>query len=360
MGRSSPEPCVHRVGLHRLAVFTVCCTFPLIFIGGLVTSKGAGLAVPDWPTSYGYNMFLFPPSMWVGNIFYEHTHRLLASSVGLLTTILAVWLWRKEPRRWLRWLGVIAFGGVLFQGILGGLRVVLLQRELGIFHGCLAQVFFCLLISIAIFTSRWWKRVETKRDPRAASLRTLGLVTTIVVFLQLALGASMRHTDSGLAIPDFPLAYGQWIPPTDAETLRAINQVRTYRLDLEPVSAEQIWIHFAHRVGAVAVSLCVLALVALIFKRFRDRGELLPLGAVLFVLLVLQAFLGAWTVLSRKAADVATAHVAVGALLLATSFVITLLSYKLFLPQRGERGVAAPVLPRSFPVKGGAKSSVLS
>src|SRR4029077_4018027 len=109
---------------HRLAVVLVCATFPLLFIGGLVTSKGAGLAVPDWPTTFGYNMFLYPWSKMVGNIFYEHSHRLVASFVGLLTLALAFLLWFRERRTWMRWLGVGALGLVMAQGILGGLRVI--------------------------------------------------------------------------------------------------------------------------------------------------------------------------------------------------------------------------------------------
>ena len=110
--------------LHRFAKFVVACTVLLILAGSLVTSHDAGLSVPDWPTSYGWNMFTFPPSMWVGNILYEHGHRLIASTVGFLTIVLAVWLWLAEPRRWLRWLGVAALGAVVAQGLLGGLTVL--------------------------------------------------------------------------------------------------------------------------------------------------------------------------------------------------------------------------------------------
>jgi len=318
--------------LHRFAVFAAICVFPLIFIGGLVTSKGAGLAVPDWPNTYGYNMFLFPPSMWVGNILYEHTHRLFASFVGLLTTILAVWLWWKEPRRWVRWLGVIAFVVVLFQGILGGLRVVLLKDEIGIFHACLAQAFFCLMVAIAFFTSRWWKQQSTEPDARAGTLRWACLLVTGVVFLQLALGATMRHSHAGLAIPDFPLAYGQLVPLTDPAALEKINTTRHAVLQLEPVTASQVWIHFSHRLGAVLVTAAIVWLATIVFRRFREQQGLVGLAVALVFLLGLQIFLGAWTVLSQKAADVATAHVAVGALVLAGCFSMTLLAFKLFRP----------------------------
>src|SRR3954453_23484203 len=111
--------------LHRIALLTAAATFPLIFMGGLVTSHGAGMSVPDWPNTYGYNMFLFPPRLWTGNILYEHTHRLYASMVGLLTIVLAATAWFTEPRRWVRWLGVSCLGVVILQGVPGGLRVVL-------------------------------------------------------------------------------------------------------------------------------------------------------------------------------------------------------------------------------------------
>jgi cytochrome c oxidase assembly protein subunit 15 len=317
----------HSVWLHRFAVFAAVCVFPLIFIGGLVTSKGAGLAVPDWPNSYGYNMFLFPPSKWVGNILYEHSHRLFASFVGLLTTILAVWLWVREPRRWVRWLGVIAFFVVIFQGILGGLRVVMLRDEIGIFHACLAQAFFCYLVAIALFTSKWWKQTSPAADARAGTLRQLAIATTVLVFAQLALGATMRHEHVGLAIPDFPLAYGQVIPPG----IETINAQRA-RMDLEAVTSAQVAVHFAHRIGAIVVGIAVLALAVTILRKCREQTILTRMAVAIVALLVIQFALGAWTVLSGKAADVATLHVATGALLLAASFMIALLSHRLFVP----------------------------
>jgi len=133
MTRSTRHPWLDRFGW-----LTAAATFLLLGLGGLVTSHEAGLAVPDWPTSYGYNMFLFPMRFWQCNIFFEHTHRLLASFVGLLTGILAVWLWLRDPRSWLRWLGAGAFFAILLQGLLGGLRVILLKDAIGIFHATLA------------------------------------------------------------------------------------------------------------------------------------------------------------------------------------------------------------------------------
>src|SRR5574341_635220 len=139
--------------LHRFALLTAGATFPLLFIGGLVTSKGAGLAVPDWPTTFGYNMFLYPWAKMIGGIFYEHSHRLFASAVGFLTVITALTFWLKEERLWMRWLGVAALGLVIAQGVLGGLRVVLLEQPLAIVHAAFAQAFFALTVSLAVFTS---------------------------------------------------------------------------------------------------------------------------------------------------------------------------------------------------------------
>src|SRR5690349_9580070 len=144
--------------LHRFSKFLVACTVLLILAGSLVTSHGAGLSVPDWPTSYGWSMFTFPPSMWVANIFYEHGHRLIASTVGFLTIILAVWLWLAErERRWLRWLGVAALGTVVAQGLLGGLTVLFfLPPAVSTAHAALAEIFFCMMVAIALFTSPAW------------------------------------------------------------------------------------------------------------------------------------------------------------------------------------------------------------
>src|ERR1700738_2193141 len=153
--------------LHRFAWFTSIATLFLICSGGMVTSKGVGLAVPDWPNTFGYNMFLFPVSKWVGGVFFEHTHRLLASTIGFLTIILAIWLWRSEDRRWVRHLGLVALGAVILQGVLGGLRVTLLKDEIGIFHACLAQAFLALLVIIAMATSRRWSSLTTQGNHEA-------------------------------------------------------------------------------------------------------------------------------------------------------------------------------------------------
>src|SRR6476469_4855994 len=172
-------------GLHRLALLTAAATFPLIFMGGLVTSHGAGMSVPDWPNTYGYNMFLFPPRLWVGGILYEHTHRLMGTVVGMLSILLTIVAWRTEPRRWARWLATAVLGAVIFQGVLGGLRVVLVKLDLAIVHACVAQAFFCLATLTAIVTSRWW--VETVPKPHVSGNRVVVLATAcaIAIYLQL-------------------------------------------------------------------------------------------------------------------------------------------------------------------------------
>src|SRR5438105_3239205 len=156
---ASRHPLPEGEGLHRFALFTACCTAVLIFLGGLVTSTESGLSVPDWPTTYGWNMFTFPFSKWVGGIFFEHSHRLMASFVGFLTVILALWTWLGEKRRWVRWLSACALGAVILQGILGGLTVLLLlPAPISTLHACLAQTFLCLIIALAAVTSPQWKR----------------------------------------------------------------------------------------------------------------------------------------------------------------------------------------------------------
>jgi cytochrome c oxidase assembly protein subunit 15 len=171
---------------HALALVTAAVTLVLILFGGLVTNTGAALAVPDWPTTFGHNMFLYPWSQMVGGIFYEHSHRLIGALVGLLTVALGVALW---PSR-LRWLGVAAVAVVVLQGVLGGLRVVLLQANLAILHGCLAQAFFALIVAIASLSAG-----TPAPTPRAlsSSTRTLTIATAAVVYLQIVFGALLTH-----------------------------------------------------------------------------------------------------------------------------------------------------------------------
>src|ERR1700686_3789073 len=176
--------------VHRFAVFTACCTFLLLIAGALVTSNDAGLSVPDWPLSYGS---LTPPM--VGGIFYEHGHRVIAACVGLLRVVLAVWLWRVETRRWVRWLGVAAVGAVIAQGILGGITVLFfLPAPISAAHATLAQIFFCTVVSIALFTSAWWQREQPMVvDRPGVPIFSICIATAGATLLQLVLGAAFRH-----------------------------------------------------------------------------------------------------------------------------------------------------------------------
>jgi len=281
-------------GLHRFAVTTAAATLLLIVAGGLVTSTESGLSVPDWPLSYGR---LMPPM--VGGVFYEHGHRMVATAVGLLTILLCVGLARREPRRWVRNLGYAALGAIVAQGLLGGLTVIfLLPTAISVAHASLAQIFFCLTVTIAVVTSPAWRSGEaTGWNPVAKAAAG----TAAVIFLQLVVGAVMRHTKAGLAIPDFPLALGRVVPP----------------LESFPVA-----IHFAHRVGAVVVA----GLVGFsAFRAFRSRRPgLTSTSLLMLLLLAAQIALGALTVLSRKAVPVTTAHVATGALLLGSALALCL------------------------------------
>lgn len=272
----------------------------LIVIGGIVTSTESGLAVPDWPTTFGYNMFLYPLSEMVGGILYEHSHRLMGSLVGLLTIGLLIMLLVKDSRRWIKWIGVAALIGVSVQGVLGGLRVTELNLNLAIVHACLAQAFFALLCGICWFTSRDW--IENQNQPGsivdnvlAKKLRRLSLITTCLIYVQLIFGAILRHTGN--------------------------------RLD-------------AHLLFAFLVAVHIFLLVRRLFSMNEDTekiGQTLPL--LLLGLLAVQLMLGLGAYVTKLTAVgatasalltdiVTTAHVAVGALMLVSSFVITLKIYR--------------------------------
>jgi cytochrome c oxidase assembly protein subunit 15 len=294
--------------LHRFATLVAVCTLLLIFIGGLVTSTGSGLAVPDWPLSYGQ---VFPEM--VGGVAYEHGHRMAAAVVGLLTVVLALWLWKQEPRRWVRMLGFWALVTVVSQGILGGITVLfLLPTAVSISHAALAQIFLCLTVCIAVFTSPRWQGNESRLSgsgPR--SVRSLAGVITGVVYLQILVGALVRHTGSGLAIPDFPLSYGRLVPP---------------------FFTSQILLHFTHRVGALVIVVIVVWLALRVFK-LRPPQEKLRRGVIFLMLVVAaQILLGGATIWSSRATILTTLHVAGGALTLVSILYLTLHVHRILQP----------------------------
>ena len=303
--------------LHRFATFVAACTVLLILAGSLVTSHDAGLSVPDLPTSYGWNMFTFPPSKWVGGILYEHGHRLIASTVGFLTIILAVWLWRSESRRWMRWLGVAALGAVIAQGVLGGLTVkFFLPAPISTAHAGLAEIFFCMTVAIALFTSPRWIAGYDGHVLDDSALRRLATATTTIIYCQILVGATMRHTGAGLAIPDFPLMFGHLWPT-----------------HWDP----KIAIHFTHRVGALLVTLAVLVTAATVFSR-TSLSELRRPAGLLVALVAVQVTLGAFTVLTRRDVSINSLHVVCGALVLTTSLVLTLRLWRSTFAAAGARG----------------------
>jgi heme a synthase len=386
-----PEP-LSSHPLHWFIVLTAGTTLCLLGLGGLVTSHGVGMAVPDWPNTYGYNMFFFPISKWVGGIFYEHTHRLLASGVGLLTTILAVWLHGRSARPFLRWtglgllalgiitaalapahwadsivlaavgvaalgssrfwprckpspnwlrgLGWLAFLMVVLQGVLGGLRVVLFKDQIGVFHATLAQLFFALLCTLALFTSRWWVEVQspnsavhnprsTVHSPTGWKLRWWLAGATVLILCQLVLGATMRHQHAGLAIPDFPRAYGKLWPALDPVSVSHYNQQRLEITAVNPITGAQIVLQMVHRLVAMLIVAAVASCAWRTQRQLGSRHLLTRLARCWLALIFVQVLLGAATIWSNKAADVATAHVVVGALALALGVIGTVVLFRL-------------------------------
>lgn len=281
-------------------------TFCLIFVGGLVTSTGSALAVPDWPLAFGK---LIPA--WQGGIRFEFGHRVVAAIVVTLTLILMAWAWRVEPRRWVRNTILAAFGLIIVQAILGGITVLFeLPLPIAVAHAGTAQAFFCLMVSIAIFTNPRWTRTERRsEEPVRIPLAMLAGVTTAVIYLQILVGAVMRHLGAGLAIPDFPLAFGQLIPP---------------------YWNEYIAVNFAHRCGAVLVTIMVVWTVARVLRAHRNEPGLRHPALGLFLLLVMQVCLGAITIWSGRAVIPTTSHVLIGAAVLATSLTITIRAYHVY------------------------------
>jgi cytochrome c oxidase assembly protein subunit 15 len=344
--RGEPERFPDRYSnwLNRFAWLTCAATLLLICSGGMVTSKGVGLAVPDWPTTFGYNMFLFPVSKWIGGIFFEHTHRLIASAVGFLTIILAIWLWRSDDRRWVRNLGVVALASVILQGILGGLRVTMLKDEIGIFHACLAQAFLGLLVFIALVTTKFWRTGamtwysaeynsagrsgQSPMSRKIAPVKGLAIAITAAIYLQLALGATMRHQHRDLAILDFPTANRAWIPDTSETALAKINAWRDAR-GLSDVDAFQIWLQMAHRFLALLIAIGIITFCQRVRRDAPDTPVLKHLSLFWVALVACQIALGAWTIWSNKAADVATAHVAVGAVMLSFGVSISAICWRI-------------------------------
>jgi len=284
-------------GLHAFALALAGATLFLIFVGGLVTSTGSGLAVPDWPLSFGQ----FFPRM-VGGVFYEHGHRMVAATVGALTVAFMITTWLVDTHALVRRLALAAVGTVVAQGVLGGLTVIfLLPPAISSAHACLAQAFLCLTVALAVITRPDW--TPATRPPADPGYAQLTIATAATVYTQLILGAVMRHTGAGLAIPDFPLAFGRLVPP---------------------ITSAAVAIHFLHRLGALAVTTMIGWTVTRTLRTHGRERALVRPALFALVLVATQITLGALTIWTQKAVLPTTLHVATGAAILGTTVVLAL------------------------------------
>jgi cytochrome c oxidase assembly protein subunit 15 len=381
----------HNPQLFWFSLAVAVCSLGLIGMGGLVTSHGVGMSVPDWPTSYGYNMFALPVSTWLtGGVFHEHTHRLWASLAGVLVVALTRWLGGCPARRPLAIVGGIelvagivlpllgpdwrgagyflsGIGGVVLlaglvwfrnpaaarplgalgwwvfwmvqvQGLLGGLRVVLdshvfagtkLGVVFGIIHGCLGQIFLVLLCVIVLLTSRRWSDGGEKLREWKTQAPKLLLVSTVgLIFAQLVIGATMRHQHAGLAIWDFPLAHGAWWPDLSDAAIAKYNAQRVEVAADNPVTGFQILLQMVHRAVALTIAVMVFSCFWLIRSRTHQNHLLRFVTRFWLGLIVVQIGLGAWTIWSDKAADIATLHVMTGALALVTGTLACVIAFR--------------------------------
>jgi cytochrome c oxidase assembly protein subunit 15 len=324
----NPHLAVAPQGLRRFSKFLCVVVAFLIFLGGHVKSNEAGLAVPDWPTSFGYNMFTFPVSYWVGGIYHEHVHRLVASVVGILTLALLVWTLFSESRRWMRVLTAAALGMVIIQGLMGGLTVIhQLPVWISSIHGTLAQIFFCVVIAIAYGHSNEWRShryvAVVSEDRSKSRFKIAARVFVMVVLAQLIFGNLMRHSEAGLAVPDFPTMGGSLIPSFNADTLERINQMRA-TMQLPAVTFLQIELHMVHRLWAFVVLGAAIWLGIAMRRVTQLAPQVRSTVRVVELAVAFQMALGIWVVLSQRSPLSATLHLLLGALILGSSVLLNL------------------------------------
>lgn len=304
----------YHIWLRRLSKLTVFSTLFLIFAGALVKSHEVGLSVPDWPTTYGKQMFAYPISEMVGGIFYEHGHRMVATIVGFFTMVQAIWLGFSQESQWLKKIGFFALGMVILQGLFGGITVLFfLPPPVSIIHGILAQTFFMITIVLAYGLSI--ERSKRTEISGSSGVKRGAVIMCGLVYVQLILGALMRHTASGMAIPDFPTMGGLWIPTFSETMIHNINST-LFDLDIDPVSRGQVIIHFIHRLGAIIVTGSI-GFFGYKYGSFAKENKLVFAALVSIIgIVILQFSLGAITVLSERSPYIASFHVVTGAALL--------------------------------------------
>ncbi len=309
----------YKPGLAWFAALGSTWVFVLVTLGAFTTSIGAGMAFSDWPLSNGS----VNPHGWLDDIakFAEHSHRLSGTMMGLITIALAVWLWRTEERAWLRALGWWALGIVVVQGLLGGTRVLFdgmhvpgfemsFGQMLRIPHGVLAQVFVCVLFGIAAGTSRPWIEGAMKWSGHPAErTRRFGFWCLFLLLAQLWVAAAMRHNYAGLAIPTFPFS------TPDGALLPAAWDFR-------------VALQFAHRVLAAGIGVIVAAYAHALWRDAALPALLRATSVLLVTLVTLQILLGAVIIWTARSIYFTTGHVVIGALTIATIFVVTLFVHR--------------------------------
>ena len=324
MGEISYSDQFATVWVRRLSKLLVISTLLLIFAGALVKSHEVGLSVPDWPTSYGYQMFAFPLSDMIGGIFYEHGHRMIATMVGLMTLILTFTIYYTGQRLWLIRTAFFALFLVVIQGLFGGLTVLLfLPTPVSVIHALLAQTFLMVTVLIAYgLSNERANRILNERTDYKV-LRFPTYLVTSLVYIQLIIGALMRHTQSGLAIPDFPLSGGYIIPTFNQEMLNTIQSMQ-FESGLPFVTLSQIIIHYFHRIGALTVAISIGWLTWKIIQSKISNERIYRLAGFLITLLIIQITLGAFTIWSVKEPFITSIHVFNGAVILGVSTLLIL------------------------------------
>ncbi len=313
---------------HRLAVLLACATFPLIWVGGLVTTYDAGMAVPDWPGTYGYNLFLYPWQTWLfgpWDLFIEHGHRLLGALSGLLTIAVVVAVYRADDRRWVRWFSLGALAAVTGQGCLGGARVLLDERQLAMLHGCLGPAFFAVCMALCAVTARWWRDAGAGRSLESSPrLHQLILAFPVLAYIQLVLGALMRHVPESASPTYFVIIV--WAHLIGAGALIAILSLVGLRTLRGAAAHSAFWWPSVILIALVVIQLilgCATWVVNYLWPTFVVRTAITTTYTLIEAKGLLQSL-------------VVTAHAANGTLILGISVLLAMRGLRLVRVRRAE------------------------